>query len=158
MTKHQETLEDKVSGQLNAIEGTRQGLELVSGKWTILVVFALKHQPRRLSDLQRLIEGISQKMLIHTLRKLECYGLVERTVYPVVPPKVEYALTPLGLTLLEPLYALCHWTDDHWMEMHIAAQHFQEKAEKGETVQKRGPIKWDAVHAVLAPTKSGPQN
>src|SRR5258706_4483946 len=94
MTKHRQTLEDKVAGQLNAIEGTRQGLEVVSGKWTILVVFALKQEQRRLSDLQRMIEGISQKMLIQTLRKLEWYGLVERTVYPVVPPKVEYALTP----------------------------------------------------------------
>ncbi len=127
MTKHKQALEEETTGQLTAIEGTSQGLELVSGKWTILVVFALKQGPRRLSDLQRMIEGISQKMLIQTLRKLECYGLVERTVYPVVPPKVEYALTPLGLTLLEPLYAICHWTDDHWGEMRTAAQQFQEK-------------------------------
>jgi DNA-binding HxlR family transcriptional regulator len=132
MTKHRQTLEDKVAGQLNAIEGTRQGLEVVSGKWTILVVFALKQEQRRLSDLQRMIEGISQKMLIQTLRKLEYYGLVERTVYPVVPPKVEYALTPLGFTLLEPLYAICHWTDDHWVQMQTAAQQFQEKEKKGQ--------------------------
>lgn len=132
MTKHRQTLEDKVAGQLNAIEGMRQGLEVVSGKWTILVVFALKQEQRRLSDLQRMIEGISQKMLIQTLRKLESYGLVERTVYPVVPPKVEYALTPLGFTLLEPLYAICHWTDDHWVQMQTAAQQFQEKEKKGQ--------------------------
>ncbi|EFH82679.1 winged helix-turn-helix transcriptional regulator [Ktedonobacter racemifer] len=127
MAKDRQTLEKRVAGQFNAVEGTSQGLELVSGKWTILVVFALKKEARRLSDLQRMIEGISQKMLIQTLRKLECYGLVARTVYPVVPPKVEYALTPLGFTLLEPLYAICHWTDDHWGEMQAAAQQFQEK-------------------------------
>jgi len=119
-----------MTGQFNAIEGTRQGLELVSDKWTVLVVFALKQGPGRLSTLQRMIEGSSQKMLIQTLRKLERYGLVERTVYPVVPPKVEYALTPLGFTLLEPLYTICHWTDDHWAEMQAAAQQFQEKVKK----------------------------
>lgn len=102
MTKDQQAPEKKAVSRFNAVEGTSQGLELVSGKWTILVVFALQKEARRLSDLQRLIEGISQKMLIQTLRKLECYGLVARTVYPVVPPKVEYALTPLGFTLLEP--------------------------------------------------------
>ncbi|MBO0781703.1 MAG: helix-turn-helix transcriptional regulator [Ktedonobacteraceae bacterium] len=127
MTESQQTVEKKMAGQFNAIEGTSQGLELVSGKWTILVVFALKKKARRLSDLQRMIEGISQKMLIQTLRTLEYYGLVARTVYPVVPPKVEYALTPLGFTLLEPLYALCHWTDDHWGEMQAAARQFQEE-------------------------------
>jgi DNA-binding HxlR family transcriptional regulator len=127
MTKGRQMLENKQAGQLNAIEGTSQGLELVSGKWTILVVFALQKEARRLSDLQQMIEGISQNMLIQTLRKLECYGLVARTVYPVVPPKVEYALTPLGFTLLEPLYALCHWTDDHWGEMQAAARQFQDK-------------------------------
>lgn len=121
------TPEEQKSGQFNAVEGTRQGLELVSDKWTVLVVFALKDERRRLSDLQRMIEGISQKMLIQTLRKLERYGLVERTVYPVVPPKVEYALTPLGLTLLEPLYTICYWTADHWAQMQTAAQRFQEK-------------------------------
>ncbi|QBD79059.1 transcriptional regulator [Ktedonosporobacter rubrisoli] len=127
MTKRRLALEDKQGGQLNLIEGTRQGLELVSDKWTILIVFALKPGAKRLSDLQRGIEGISQKMLVQTLRKLERYGLVQRTVYPVVPPKVEYALTPLGETLLEPLYAICHWTDDHWREMQAAALQFAEK-------------------------------
>ena len=127
MPRDPQKQDNKRTGQFNAIEGTSQGLEIISGKWTILVIFALKQEARRLSDLQRLIEGVSQKMLIQTLRKLECYGMVARTVYPVVPPKVEYTLTPLGLTLLEPLYALCHWTDDHWGEMQSAARQFQEK-------------------------------
>ena len=110
-----------MAGQFDAVEGTTRGLELVSGKWTILVVFALHAGRRRLGELQREVDGISPKMLVQTLRKLERYGLVERTVHPVVPPKVEYALTGLGRSLLEPLYELCRWTDDHWNEMTAAA-------------------------------------
>src|SRR5260370_14410993 len=130
MTKHRQTLEDKVAGQFNAIEGTRQGLEVVSGKWTILVVFALKQEQRRLSDLQRMIEGISQKMLIQTLRKLEYYGLVERTMYPVVPPKVEYALNPLGFTLLEPYYYICNFTYNHFVQMQTTIHMYHNKCHK----------------------------
>jgi len=110
-----------MAGRFDAAEGTARGLELVSGKWTILVVFALRAERRRLGELQREIDRISPKMLVQTLRKLERYGLVERTVHPVVPPKVEYALTGLGRSLLEPLYELCRWTDDHWDEMSAAA-------------------------------------
>lgn len=113
-----------MAGHFDAVEGTSQGLELVSGKWTILVVFALRANRSRLSELQRTIEGISPRMLIQTLRKLERHGLVERVVHPVVPPKVEYSLTPLGLSLLEPLYELCRWTDDHWAQMRAAADRF----------------------------------
>jgi DNA-binding HxlR family transcriptional regulator len=116
-----------MAGQLSAIEGTARGLELVSGKWTILIVFALTRAPKRLSDLQRTIVGASPKMLVQTLRKLERHGLIERTVYPVVPPKVEYALSPLGQSLLQPLLGLCEWVDDHWEQMQTAAQRFQEK-------------------------------
>jgi DNA-binding HxlR family transcriptional regulator len=113
-------------GQLSAIEGTTRGLELVSGKWTILIVFAIARTPKRLSDLQRTIVGASPKMLIQTLRKLERHGLIERTVYPVVPPKVEYALSPLGRSLLEPLLVLCKWVDDHLAQMQTAAQRIQD--------------------------------
>jgi DNA-binding HxlR family transcriptional regulator len=80
-----------MAGQLSAVEGTTLGLDLASGKWTILIVFPLAREPKRLRDLQRTIVGASPKMLIQTLRKLERHGLIERTVYPVVPPKVEYA-------------------------------------------------------------------
>jgi DNA-binding HxlR family transcriptional regulator len=111
-----------MAGQLSATEGTTRGLELVSGKWTILIVFALARAPRRLSDLQRTIVGASPKMLIQTLRKLERHGLIERTVHPVIPPKVEYALSPLGRSLLEPLLGLCHWVDDHWEQMQATAR------------------------------------
>ncbi len=71
----------------------------------------------RYAELQRAIGGISQKMLTQTLRSLERDGLVQRTVHPVVPPKVEYSLTRLGRTLIEPLHALCRWSEKHLTEL-----------------------------------------
>jgi Predicted transcriptional regulators len=124
--------DNEIPPRLNEIEGTRQGLELVSDKWTVLVVYSLKYGPRRLSELQRNIQGISQKMLIQTLRKLEQYGLVDRKVYPVVPPKVEYSLTPLGMTLIKPLYAICDWTADHIAQMQTASEKFAEQRQTKE--------------------------
>ncbi len=78
----------------------RQALGLISDRWTMIVVKALSEDIHRYGALHRAIGGISQKMLTQTLRSLEHDGLVSRTVYPVVPPKVEYALTPLGETLI----------------------------------------------------------
>ena len=71
---------------------------MVAGKWPVLVLYALRCDTLRYSDLQRTVEGISQKMLTQTLRELERNGLVKRTVYPVVPPHTEYCLTELGKT------------------------------------------------------------
>src|SRR5256886_13331306 len=71
----------------------------------------------RYAELQRAIGGISQKMLTQALRSLERDGLVQRTVHPVVPPKVEYSLTRLGRTLIEPLHALCRWSEKHLAEL-----------------------------------------
>jgi DNA-binding HxlR family transcriptional regulator len=82
---------------------SRRLFEAVSGKWSPLVVMTLKDGgKKRHGELRRELGGVSQKMLIQTLRQLETNGLVEREVYPVVPPKVEYSLTPLGLSL-QPL-------------------------------------------------------
>src|ERR1700730_8850805 len=114
----------------------RQGLELVTDKWTALVMNALKGGTRRLSDLQREIEGVSQKMLIQTLRRMEEDGLVARTVYPVVPPRVEYTLTPLGETFLEPLANLCQWTIEHMPEVQEARHWYRTRATV-ESLQKQ---------------------
>ncbi len=84
-------------------------LRRVGDKWTVLVVVLLGHRPFRFNELQRGIEGISQRMLTRTLRGLETDGLVLRTVFPTVPPSVEYRLTPLGESLLHPLSALADW-------------------------------------------------
>lgn len=103
---------------------SRQVLELVADKWTALVFYALESGPCRFAELRRTIEGISQKMLSQTLRDLERNGLVARTVYPSVPPAVEYQLTPLGRTLSEPIHALVQWAEGHLPEVELARATF----------------------------------
>jgi DNA-binding HxlR family transcriptional regulator len=98
--------------------GSQQILERIADKWTALIIYALASGTRRYSELQREIGGVSQKMLIQTLRSLERDGLVARKVYPVVPPKVEYSLTPLGRTLIPPLQAICRWAEQHLHRLH----------------------------------------
>ncbi len=95
----------------------RQALDLIGDRWTMIVVKALSEGIHRYGALHRAIGGISQKMLTQTLRSLERDGLVLRTVYPVVPPKVEYALTPLGETLIEPLAVIGAWAERHMDEI-----------------------------------------
>jgi DNA-binding HxlR family transcriptional regulator len=96
---------------------TRQALDLMGDRWTMIVIKSLAEGIHRYGALHRSIGGISQKMLTQTLRSLERDGLVRRTVYPVVPPKVEYALTPLGETLIEPIAAIGVWAELHMDEV-----------------------------------------
>jgi DNA-binding HxlR family transcriptional regulator len=91
----------------------RHLLDRLADKWSLLVVELLGDETRRFSDLRRQIDGISQRMLTLTLRNLERDGLLTRTVYPVVPPRVEYRLTPLGSSLLEAIAPLVAWTRAH---------------------------------------------
>lgn len=91
----------------------REILDRVGDKWSVYVIHMLGGQMRRFSELRRGIEGISQRMLTVTLRGLERDGIVTRTVYPVVPPRVDYALTPLGETLLETVCSLMTWAETH---------------------------------------------
>ncbi len=102
---------------LNARCLSRLVLDRIADKWTALIIRVLTDGTHRYAELQRQIGGISQKMLTQTLRSLERDGLVRRTIYPVVPPKVEYALTPLGRTLIEPLQAICKWSEKHLPEL-----------------------------------------
>jgi DNA-binding HxlR family transcriptional regulator len=92
---------------------TRLVLNRIADKWTVLVVSSLEQDTKRFSTLQREIGGISQKMLTQTLRGLERDGLVTRTIYPTVPPKVEYTLTPLGRTLVGLVDAIRLWSETH---------------------------------------------
>ena len=101
---------------------SRQALELISDKWTALIVYALADGPRRHGELRRTIDGISQKMLTQTLRQMEAEGLVERDVLDRVPPHVEYSLTPLGRTLEQPLGAICEWAMGHLDELRDARE------------------------------------
>ncbi|MDF0488595.1 helix-turn-helix domain-containing protein [Sphingomonas sp. H39-1-10] len=92
-------------------------LARIGDKWSILVVMVLSVGPRRFNELKRLIDGISQRMLTHTLRSLERDGLVRRTVFPTIPPRVDYELTPLGHSLRVPVKALGLWVMDNMDEI-----------------------------------------
>ncbi|GAB3728492.1 winged helix-turn-helix transcriptional regulator [Nocardiopsis nanhaiensis] len=95
-------------------------LRRIGDKWTILVIVLLGQRAHRFNELHRGIEAISQRMLTRTLRGLEADGLVHREVFPTLPPSVEYSLTPLGRTLLEPLSALAEWAVEHGAEIAAA--------------------------------------
>ena len=122
---------------------TREVLKLIGDQWTALVIYALESGTKRFSQLCSQIDGISKKMLTQTLRDLEYNGLVQRVVYPVVPPHVEYSLTPLGRTLIEPIRALRQWADEHLNEVEQArteqdqAPHISVQEQVASIVQKR---------------------
>ena len=84
-------------------------LSQIGDKWTVLIVRSLNDGPRRFSELKRDVEGISQRMLTLNLKTLERDGFITRTVYPTVPPRVDYELTPLGHSLSEPLGVIAQW-------------------------------------------------
>ena len=86
-------------------------LELIGGKWKGVILFHLLKEKKRFNELRRLIPSVSQRMLTRQLRELEKYQLITRTVFPVVPPKVEYALTPHGKSLKKIIMLLRDWGD-----------------------------------------------
>jgi DNA-binding HxlR family transcriptional regulator len=92
---------------------SRQVLDRIGDTWSVLVVTMLADGPRRYTELARKIEGVSPKMLTQTLRGLERDGLITRTVHPVVPPRVDYALSDLGGSLLGLVSALERWAEEH---------------------------------------------
>ncbi|MEJ5125745.1 helix-turn-helix domain-containing protein [Comamonas sp. MYb21] len=96
---------------------TRQVLDCVADKWTVLVLGLLRSGPWRFGQLRKGIEGLSQKMLTQTLRALERDGIVRREVFACSPPKVEYSLTPLGQSLAATLDALRLWAERHMDEV-----------------------------------------
>jgi DNA-binding HxlR family transcriptional regulator len=91
----------------------RSLLDLLANKWSTLAVGALEEGPQRFGALQRRLQGVSPKVLTQTLRRLEDFGLVDRTVYPEVPLHVEYALTPLGKSAAVPLNLLRTWAEEN---------------------------------------------
>jgi len=92
-------------------------LSLIGDKWTVLVIGHLRDRTVRFGELHRAVTGISQRMLTRTLRQLERDGLLTRTVHAAVPPRVDYALTPLGTTLLDSVVALGGWAVEHRHEV-----------------------------------------
>jgi DNA-binding HxlR family transcriptional regulator len=92
-------------------------LDRIADKWALLIIATLRHQRLRFTELQQRIPGISQRMLTLTLRQLVQDGLATRTSYPEVPPRVEYALTPLGASLLDVVGSLLGWASAHHEEI-----------------------------------------
>ena len=108
---------------------SRRVLDRIGDRWTVLVVGSLDDGPRRFSDIRRRVEGISQKMLTQTLRGLERDGLVTRTVFAEVPPRVEYELTIAGETLRAPLKALENWSIEHFGSIAASWEQFDTQSD-----------------------------
>jgi DNA-binding HxlR family transcriptional regulator len=98
----------------------REVLQRVGDKWSMLVIDLLGQGTMRFTELHRSIDGITARMLTVTLRGLERDGIVTRTIHPVIPPRVEYALTPMGRTLLDTIGQLVSWADGHLHEIEAA--------------------------------------
>lgn len=108
----------------------RHVLAVIADKWSLLLIHALAHGGTlRTAELRRRVEGISEKMLIQTIRRLERFGLVARQAYAEVPPRVEYSLTPLGHSLSEPIRAIDHWVERNVAEIARAQQAFDQAGE-----------------------------
>lgn len=102
-------------------------LARVGDKWSVLTIVLLGDGPKRFNEVKRLVGGISQRMLTLTLRGLERDGLVTRTVYPTIPPRVEYELTPLGRSLRAAVEPLGLWAKSHVPDIHKARDRFDRK-------------------------------
>lgn len=102
----------------------RQVLDRVGGKWSIGILVEASNGPVRFTELERSLEGISRRMLTLTLRNLERDGLLVRTVYPTVPPKVEYTATPMARELYDSLTALTSWADRHRDDIAVAREEY----------------------------------
>ena len=107
--------------------GVASVLSRVGDKWSVFVIMNLSDGPKRFNELKRMINGISQRMLTLTLRGLERDGLVTRTIFPTIPPRVDYELTDLGRGLQQPVKALGQWAMDHLMQIEAARTRFDKR-------------------------------
>lgn len=98
----------------------------IGDKWTAKIIRCLVDGPRRFSELQVPLRGVTPKVLTESLRAMERDGMVTRTAYPEIPPRVEYELTPLGRTLLAPMAACCEWTRSHMPELLDAREAYED--------------------------------
>jgi DNA-binding HxlR family transcriptional regulator len=118
----------------------RDVLDRIGDKWSILVVMTMATRPQRFSELHRAIRDISKRMLTQTLRDLERDGLLSRHVFPTKPPSVEYRLTPLGHSLLEPMAALIDWADRRHSDIHVARARFDGAPQAVPASSVHGPV------------------
>ena len=108
----------------------REILDRVGDKWSVLIIVLLGDGPKRFNEIKRLVGGISQRMLTLTLRGLERDGLVTRTLFPTIPPRVDYELTPLGRSLWSAVEPLGSWARDHLKDIHQARDKFDRRKKK----------------------------
>jgi DNA-binding HxlR family transcriptional regulator len=134
------TEKDSKPSVMNPECDSRKVLDRIADKWTALVIHVLSTGTKRHNELRREIAGVSQKMLTQTLRSLENDGIVNRKIYPVVPPMVEYSLTPLGRSLIEPLEAICSWAEKHLPELEAA----RARSRKAKTQVREGEVSTEA--------------
>ncbi|MET7394966.1 helix-turn-helix domain-containing protein [Dactylosporangium sp. NPDC005572] len=123
----------------------RQILDRIADKWSLLVIALLDRRSLRFTELRRMIDGISQRMLSRTLRHLERDGLVTRTVHPTVPPRVDYELTALGATLHETIRSLVTWTESHQNEIAAARSAYDKRAAEEQAQAEREAAQRDAI-------------
>jgi DNA-binding HxlR family transcriptional regulator len=134
----------------------REVLNRVGDKWSVLIVAMLGDGPRRFSELRRAIEGISQRMLTLTLKGLERDGLVTRTAYATVPPRVEYELTELGQTLQVTINSLAEWAGDNRGAIQAARNRFdaaeaRRRQTEPRTATRKTPAQTTTMGPVLVP-------
>ena len=110
------------ASEFEMVRGTRRVLSLLTGKWSVEVLYLLAHGTRRYTEVLYEVGEVSKKTLTHTLRTLERQGLVTRRAYPEVPPRVEYTMTPHAAELDEPLHALSAWAAKHRAKVAEARQ------------------------------------
>lgn len=108
---------------------SRTSLAKIANKWTAMIVIALDAGPLRFGALRNAVDGISAKVLTETLRDLERDGIVSRTMYNEMPPRVEYQLTPLGQTLRQPLTALGRWAEEHIGDVLRAREDYDQRTD-----------------------------
>ncbi len=118
------TAPDHSSSDCRAVSGV---LARVGDKWSVLIIELLGDGPKRFNELKRMVGGISQRMLTLTLRGLERDGLLTRTIFPIIPPRVDYELTKLGRTLRCAVQPLGSWARAHVADIHKARERFDSK-------------------------------
>ncbi|GAB3844154.1 hypothetical protein GCM10027610_058110 [Dactylosporangium cerinum] len=123
----------------------RQILDRIADKWSLLVIALLDKRSLHFTELRRMIDGISQRMLARTLRHLERDGLVTRTVHPTVPPRVDYELTALGATLHQTIRALVTWTETHQNDIAAARAAYDMRAAAEQAQAQREAAERDAI-------------
>ena len=127
----------KIDTSADDCQAIAETLDRIGDKWTVLVVGALERGPLRYNEIRRAVDGISQRMLTLTLRGLERDGVVHRTMYPTIPPRVDYELTELGRKLMVPLRSLYDWAVKHRPAMLAARKKFADKERLAAAQHKR---------------------